>query len=369
MAMSAWRGVLAALVISSATSVACGRGAARTADGAASSGAAAHEPIAVTMAPVTVAEEPITIAATGTFTAAESSQVSPQVSGLIMETPVNVGDTVKAGAVIARLDDRDVRARLAQATATLQQAQATATNAKAQMERSTALAQTGLISASDLQTVTTQLATANAQVAQAEAQVTVAQQQLNDTVVHAPFRGHVSARPVAAGEYVTTASTIATIVQIQPLKLELQVGEADAAKITIGTAVSARVVAHPDREFTGKVTAKNPALDPASRALTVVAEFPNDDLALSPGMFASAAVRLPATHQVISVPKEAVFTPPGSPSAQVFVVRENTARLRVVQAGPPRGALVPIASGLERGDQVITDNQDRLFDGQPVVAK
>jgi RND family efflux transporter MFP subunit len=323
----------------------------------------------VTAAPVTATQEPITIAATGTFTAAESSQVSPQVSGQVIATPVNVGATVKAGDVIARLDDRDARARLAQARATLQQAQATAANAKAQVDRSASLVQTGDISAGNFQTLTTQVATANAQVAQAEAQVTVAQQQLNETVIRAPFRGHVSARPVAAGEYVTTASTIATIVQIQPIKLELQIAEADAAKIDIGTVVSAQVVSYPDQDFTGKVTAKNPAFDAASRALTVVAEFRNDHLSLSPGMFASAAVRLPRTQQVISVPKEAVFTPPGSPSAQVFVVRDGTARLRVVQAGQPRGALVPIACGLEPGDQVITSNQDKLFDGQPVIAK
>jgi RND family efflux transporter MFP subunit len=369
MAMSGWRGAFAALAVVFAMSVACGRNNAHTSSGAAASGAAAPEPIAVTTAAVTAAEEPITIAATGTFTAAESSNVSPQVSGQVIATPVNVGDTVRTGDVIARLDDRDARARLAQATATLQQAQANAANAKAQRDRSASLVQTGDISAGDFQTLTTQAATANAQVAQDQAQVTVAQQQLNETVIRAPFRGHVSARPIAAGEYVTNASTIATIVRVQPIKLELQIAEADAAKIDLGNAVTAQVASHPDREFSGKVTAKNPALNPESRALTVVAEFRNDDLALSPGMFASAALHLPRTQQVLSVPKAAVFTPPGSPSAQVFVVQDGNARLRVVQAGQPRGDLVPIASGLEAGDRIITNNQDKLFDGQPVIAK
>src|SRR5262249_32538197 len=151
-------------------------------------------------APVTVTQEPTTIPATGTFTAAESSQVSPLVPGQVVATPVNVGATVKAGDVIARLDDRDARARLAQETATLQQARATAANAKAQADRSASLVKTGDIAAGDFQTLTTQVATANAQVAQAEAQVTVAQQQVDETIVRAPFRGHVSARPVAAGQ-------------------------------------------------------------------------------------------------------------------------------------------------------------------------
>lgn len=97
----------------------------------------------MTTAPVSVVQEAITIRATGSFTAAESSQVSPQVPGQVIATPVNVGDTLKAGDVIARLDDRDARARLAQAMPTLQQAQATAANAKAQMDRSASTANRG----------------------------------------------------------------------------------------------------------------------------------------------------------------------------------------------------------------------------------
>jgi len=345
--------------------VACGRGQTAPPDGSSSgSDRSTTAPVAVTTAPVSVSQQPVTIQATGTFTAAESSQVSPLVAGQIIATPVNVVDTVNAGEVIGRLDDRDARARLVQAMATLQQAQATAANAKAQAQRSASLVETGDISANDFQTLTTQVATANAQVAQAQAQVTLAQREVDQTIVRAPFRGHVSARPVAAGQFVTTAASIATIVRIQPIKLELQVPEADAARITIGMPVSVRVVSHPDREFVGKVTAKNPALNPESRALTVVAEFRNDDLSLNPGMFATAAMRLPETTQVITVPKEAVFTPAGSPSPEVFVVQDGRARLRVIQTGLGQGDVVPVTSGLQPGDVVITSNPDKLFDGQ-----
>jgi len=349
--------------------IACGRDKTAPAAGSSTGGVPTAAPTTVTTAPVAVSQQPLTIRATGSFTAAESSQVSPKVAGQIIATPVDVGATVKAGDVIGRLDDRDARARLAQAMATLQQAQATAANAKAQVERSASLVKTGDISASDFQTLTTQVATANAQVAQAQAQVTLAQQQLDETIIRAPFRGHVSARPVAAGEFVTTASSIATVVRVQPIKLELQVPEADAAKVKVGMPVSAQVASYPNREFVGKVTAKNPALNPESRALTVIAEFPNDDLALSPSMFATAAVRLPETQQVIAVPKEAVFTPAGSPSPQVFVAQDGRARLRVIQAGPPQGNLVSVTSGLQPGDVVITSSPDKLFDGQPIHAQ
>ena len=326
-------------------------------------------PATVTTALVTASEQPVTVEATGSFTAAESSRVSPQVPGQIIATPINVGDTVKSGDIIARLDDRDARTRLTQAEATLQQAQATAANAKAQMERSASLVKTGDISAGDFQTLTTQVATANAQIAQAQAQVILAQQQLDETLIRAPFRGHVSARPVAAGEYVTTASSIATVVDIQPIKLELQIPEADAAKINLGMVVSAQVASYPGRDFTGKVTAKNPALSVESRALTVVAEFANADLALNPGMFATAGVRLPQTQQVIAVPRVALFTPAGSPSPQVFVVQDGKARLRVVQAGQPQGDVILVTSGLQAGEMVVTNAPEKLFDGEPVSVR
>jgi len=326
-------------------------------------------PATVTTAPVAVSQQPVTIRATGSFTAAETSQVSPLVAGQVISTPVNVGDTVNAGDVIGRLDDRDARARLAQARATLQQAEATAANAKAQAERSASLVNTGDISVGDFQTLTTQVATANAQVAQAEAQITLAQQQVDETVVRAPFRGQVSARPAAAGQFVTTASSIATIVRLQPIKVELQVPEADAGRINIGMPVSAEVASYPAREFTGKVTAKNPALNPESRALTVVAEFRNDDLALNPGMFATAALRLAETQEEIAVPKAAVFTPAGSPSPQVFVAEDGKARLRVIQTGPLQANAVTVTSGLKPGDVVVTSNPEKLFDGQPLNAR
>jgi membrane fusion protein (multidrug efflux system) len=133
--------------------------------------------------------------------------------------------------------------------------------------------------------------------------------------------------------------------------------------------VSAQVASYPAREFTGKVTAKNPALNPESRALTVVAEFRNDDLALNPGMFATAALRLAETQEVIAVPKAAVFTPAGSPSPQVFVAEDGKARLRVIQTGPLQANAVTVTSGLKPGDVVVTSNPEKLFDGQPLNAR
>ena len=88
---------------------------------------------------------------------------------------------------------------------------------------------------------------AAAAVAQARAQLASAQKAVDDTTVRAPFAGHVTARPVAAGEYVTPASKVATIVRIQPIKLELLVKEADAVKVRRGLPVQAEVSGYPGR--------------------------------------------------------------------------------------------------------------------------
>ena len=104
----------------------------------------------------------------------------------------------------------------------------------------------------------------------------------------APFAGQVTARPVAVGEYVSKSSKLVTVVRSNPLKLQLQMPEANASRIRLGLRVTAHVAAYPTQEFTGEVSAINPAISVESRALTVEVRFQNPDLRLQPGMFATS---------------------------------------------------------------------------------
>ena len=222
-------------------------------------------------------EVPTVVRATGTFTADESSDVAPQVPGQVVKTLVNVGDRINADQPLVQLDDRDARLRLDQARASLERAEADAVNAKANASRSGELYEKGFTPRSDFERLATQDTGAVASVAQARAQLASAQKAVDDTIVRAPFAGHVTARPVAAGEYVTPASKIATIVRIQPIKLELLVKEVDAVKVRRGLPVQAEVSGYPGVVFVGSVSALNVAIDPNSRAMTVEATFPNAD--------------------------------------------------------------------------------------------
>jgi multidrug resistance efflux pump len=104
--------------------------------------------------------------------------------------------------------------------------------------------------------------TAQAAVEAARTQVGTAEQAIADTVVRAPFSGYVSDRPTAVGEYVSSASVIATILRANPIKVQIQVAEADVPYVGIGRGVTIQVDAYKDRNFGGTVTAVNPSIDP-----------------------------------------------------------------------------------------------------------
>jgi len=389
------------------------------------------KPVAVSIATATSREVPADFVETGTFMADETSDIAPPVAGRVIATPVDVGAQVKAGQVICELDHRDAELRLQQmkaqldesnasvrqarsriglkdgvfdpgkvpevagALANYQAAQAQAKMAGADAQRYANLVATGDVSRSAYEKARTQQETAEAQAnasrqqyeaaansarqsfemgstSQAslesmKAQVAQAEKALADTTIRAPFDGYITARPVAAGEYVALTNKIATIVRIGSLKLELQTPEQRASQAHLGDAVIAHVSAYPDREFPGRVSAINQSVDPNSRIFILVARFENPDTALKPGMFASARVRLPGSAPGIFVPKLAVVRDKTTDSNQVFAIQGGRARLRVVSVGDAQGDLVRIMTGVADGETVATSGQVDLYDGVPVA--
>jgi RND family efflux transporter MFP subunit len=322
--------------------------------------------VAVETAAAVEREIATVIRATGSFVPDESSEVTPFVSGSVIETPVNVGDVVKVGQVIARLDPRSATLDLRHAEAALQQAEAQAQNAKVEASRHEALVKSGDISRSAYEKLTTQLATAEAAVAQARARVASARKDVDDTTITAPLAGHVSARPVSVGEYVTTSSKVVTILRIEPIKLELQVPESEAGRLRRGMEVRATVPTYPDAVFRGVVAALNVALDPSSRAMVIEVRFPNADGRLLPGMFGTAEIHLPATQRAWYVPASAVATIANGQSSAVYVIEGSTARVRVIQTGEAENGMVRVLAGLDGTALVATSALDQLFDGAAV---
>jgi multidrug efflux pump subunit AcrA (membrane-fusion protein) len=284
---------------------------------------------------------------------------------------------------------------VAAARANYESAQANARMAKADAQRYVNLAVTGDVSQSALERARTQQETADAQVNAArqqyeaaangarqssemistslatlegvKAQVAQAEKSLADTKIRAPFDGFITARPVAAGEYVALADKIATIVRIGTVKLDLQTPEQRASLAHVGDKVVARVAAFPNREFQGRVIAVNASVDPNSRAFILEAAFENHDAALKPGMFATARVQLPGTASAIFVPKQAVLRDKTTDSNQVFTIADGKAHLKVVAIQEAKGDEIRLASGISGGETIATSNLGELFDGAPVT--
>lgn len=207
---------------------------------------------------------------------------------------------------------------------------------------------------------------AEAAVESARSQVAIAQKAVTDTVIRAPYAGYISNRPIAVGEYVTPASIAATLLRTNPIKLQLQVPEADVPSITPGMGVSLEVEAHGDKKFAGQVSAVNPAIDPASRAATVEALIENGDNALRSGMFATARIVRQGGSKAVFVPRSAVFGDQNTQSYRAFVIQGDIAKLRVVQIGQEEGDMIQILSGVGADEIVATSNLQQLYEGARV---
>ena len=388
--------------------------------------------LTVAVAPAETRAVAAAVQVTGSFVSRESSDVAPQTGGRVTETPVDVGDFVKEGQIIARLEAQDAKLRLDQAEAAEQQAEASlrqaqsriglgqgeqfnpanvpeVLSAKANAESAAAqaklaeadaqrygnLLKTGDVSQSAYEKFRTQADTAQAQANAARqqyeamlnsarqnyqgvltadaslsgirAQGAIARKAVDDTLVRAPFAGYISSRPIAVGQYVGTNSKIATVLRITPIRLELQAPESNAPQMKLSVPVEASVPGYPGRKFLGRVTAINPAVDPSSRTFVVVAEFPNADLALKPGMFATARILLPGSTQGLFVPAAAVLTDSTTNSSQLFFIRDGRARVAVVQLGATDRGQVQILSGISPGAMVATEHLKDLYDGQAVT--
>jgi multidrug efflux pump subunit AcrA (membrane-fusion protein) len=388
--------------------------------------------VSVTVAKTEARQIPGYIQATGSLVAHETSNIAPKVAGKVADVSVNVGQFVGQGAVIARIDDREPRLRLAEAQAGVSQAIAAVRQAEARLglgpngrfdassipevraananyeqalaeqrqaeaneKRYRDLVETGdtpMITYEQYRTTrdTARARTASAKqqleaaintarqsnqairsaqagVEAARAQVATAEQAVADTVVRAPFAGFISDRPTAVGEYVTSASTIATILRTNPIKVQLQISEAEVPQVAIGAGVSVQVDAYKDRSFAGTVTAVNPAVDPASRSAIVEAAIENGSNALRTGMFATGKINKAGGGTGIFVPKAAVYNDPTTQSYRAFVIADGVAKLRVLQIGAEEGDSIQVLDGLAADETVATSNVDQLYEGARVV--
>ena len=338
--------------------------------------------VPVSVALVQGIDEPVTVEATGSFQADESSDVAPDVSGRVIATPVDIGQFVRQGAVLVRLQGVDAELRLDEARAAVQHAEANVKLAESQnaLAQTTAQRYAALLATGDVsrtvadqartgaETSTQNVATARATLAQARAQLAQAEKAVKDVVVVAPFSGFISERKVSLGEYVQPSTAVVTLLKIDPLRLQLSIPGIQAGQVAAGQRVSATIDAFPGKSFAGRITAVNPQITAESRSFMVEARVANPDALLKPGMFAVATIDQGRTTRTLLVPQRAVIEDVNTNSYRVFVIdEEGRARIRVVQlAARQQGETIKILSGIQEGDRVAMSNLAELYDGVDV---
>jgi RND family efflux transporter MFP subunit len=345
--------------------------------------AAAVPAVAVNVSDVRSQDQPVTLEATGSFEADESSDVAPESSGRVVATPVDVGQFVKEGAVLVRLQGVDAglrldeaRAAVARAEANLRLAESQNTLAQTTAQRYAALLATGDVSTTvadqsrtGAETSVQNVATARASLAQSRAQLALAEKAVADVAVIAPFSGFISQRRVSLGEYVQPSTAVVTLLKIDPLRLQLTIPGVQAGLVQVGQTVTATVDAYKGQTFSGRISAVNPEISIEARSFRAEARVPNPKALLKPGMFAVATIDQGKTMKTMLVPARAVIEDANTNSYRVFIVdKENKARLRVVQlAARDTGNEIRIISGIQDGDRVATSNLAQLYDGVEVT--
>ena len=363
---------------------------------------AESKPVAVTTVAAIERALPRVLDVTGALMADAQTEVAAEMPGRVTAMLVERGAVVRAGAVIARLDDQDAQNQLREAeaierqtmerlgiaggepfdparTPDVRRARLVMERADADYRRWEKLVADGIVARSEFESKQTDYTTARAQVdtlvnqmremyqgLQAQrARIAMARKALADTVVRAPFDGLVAEKHANVGQYLARGSRVATIVRVDPLRVELTIPEAAAGAVKRGQRVAFTVQTYPNRAFHGTIAYVGPALRSETRALVAEALVPNPAGVLQPGLFATARVELPAAGPSVMVPSAAVRTEAGV--ARVLVARDGRAEIRLVQTGAEAGGWIEVVRGVRTTERVVSPQPDGVGDGARVV--
>ncbi|MBZ2207648.1 efflux RND transporter periplasmic adaptor subunit [Massilia soli] len=226
----------------------------------------------------------------GSLTPLAQATVKSKVSGVVTGATIEEGTSVAKGQVLARLDQADQRARVAQQQAMVDEASARLDLALKNNSNSQMLLKQSFISQNSFDATSNAVALARASVKAAQAQLDMARNALADTVIVAPMSGVISKRHVQAGEKLSPDMPVFSIVDLRELTLEAQVPASDIPRVKVGQDVAFRVDGYQGRSFTGKVARINPTTEPGSRSMMVYIRVANADAALRGGMFAKGSL-------------------------------------------------------------------------------
>jgi HlyD family secretion protein len=330
--------------------------------------------------------------ASGYVTTRLDATVSSKITGKVIEVLVEEGMKVEKGQVLAKLDSSNVEtslrlaeARLASAQLSAAESEPLAKHSATELSRLTELGSSRAVSRSDLSRAeaeahlqTAKLNRLRAEITVAERQVDEWKQQLDDTVIRAPFAGVVTTKDAQPGEVISpmsagggfTRTGICTLVDMASLEIEVDVGESFINRVKAGQTVEATLDAYPEWKIPGKVIAIIPTADRQKATVKVRVAFGELDPRILPQMGVKVAfqsddsVETIATQSASAVPKQAL-TKDGNRDI-AWVVKQGKAERRAVTLGNASGGQITLTAGLSPGENVVLNPPATLTDGVAV---
>jgi membrane fusion protein (multidrug efflux system) len=274
---------------------------------------------------------------------------SAEIAGRLEYLSADLGDRIRQGQTLARIDFQTLKAQADQAEAQYQLAQTT-------QQRLDTLKGEDLISQQQIDEARSNLVSARSALA-------IARANLDKSTVRSSYRGIVSRKYVERAEFVGPGTRLYDVIDYRTIIVEAQLAESEVATVTVGATVEVDIDAL-DKRFEGKVDTIIPTADAVSKTFTLRVEIDNPELEILVGM--SAVVRIAARQydDVLAVPQGAVLE--GREGRTVFVAEGETARERRVRLGARQADRVVLLQGVSAGESLVVMGQRDLVDGQNI---
>lgn len=300
----------------------------------------------------------------GEIKARYESQLAFRVAGKIVERKVDVGDTVKAGQVLFRLDARDFRLAESSAKAALNQARAEQSLAQQNFSRFEELKTRGLVSNADYDRYATALSSSSEQVQRAKVALTQARNQSSYSTLKADNDGIINVINAEVGQVVAAGQAVAQVERQGSLEAEIAVPEQQRAQIQRDTPATIQLWASPGKTYQATVREISPSADPITRTYRTRLNIDNGD-ALKPGMTANIEIAS-TSREAILLPLSAMSTKSAQPQVWRIDTETLTAQPVDITTGELLNNDIEIISGVNPGDRIVTAGANLLIPGQTV---
>jgi multidrug efflux system membrane fusion protein len=327
----------------------------------------------VSVAAVAKRDIQVGVSAIGNISAANTAVVKAKIEGELKRIHFKEGQWVKAGTLLAELDDRALQISLAQTQGQLVRDEALLSNAQLDLERFRDLLAKDAIAKQQVDTQAALVQQLRGTVQIDQAVVGNARLLLSYTRITAPIEGRVGLKQVDLGNVLkpSDANGLVTLTQAKPVNVVFAVPEGHLNQINEQLSAGAKLEVEAwDREgrqrvATGHLGSTDNAIDAATSTIKLKAAFPNSDLTLFPNQFVNVKLRLATLEDQLAVPAAALLRD-GQGSFVYRVGEDRTVSIRRVQAGATDGGWVGVKGEIRSGDKVVTDGVDRLREGSLV---